>query len=353
MHEWKMPSTNDSSNEEKRTVFAGKDALRGGTWLGVSFIRGKSDSYRFGVVHNVRHSDPVDATKQSRGDLVSDFLTGSEDAKTYAEIIGNKGQDYLGFTLVLVDAEGCYFVSNRAPSSIVNDSNQHTHAVTVRKLKPGIYGLTNSLLDTPWPKLVAGKAKFVAALTSSSSSSLWRRLKGTQPSSASSNNKKTGEMWKKYEAELMRSLTREVLCDATRFPENLPRILSPDREICLSSIFIEPYVWDRSGFYGTRMQTLVFVRGDGTLVCRERSLDTDSPIKNWIGRWNVTTREFMLCGGGSGSSSTGNVDGGEQRSNRTTSSSALLTAAVESGSTNNEEEAEEWVEVVGEVRARL
>ena len=51
----------------------------------------------------------------------------------------------------LGDGEGLYHYSNRED--------------TLRRLSPGIYGLSNHLLDTPWPKVVRGKAALAKALS--------------------------------------------------------------------------------------------------------------------------------------------------------------------------------------------
>lgn len=247
--------------EDAKDVVCGRDAVRGGTWLGMRSLPAKND-YRFAVVHNFRHADKVDVNKASRGDLPLAFLTGEWSAKDYAEKVFREGEEYMGFTLVLADQAGVYFVSNRG--------SRHGGGM-VRKLGPGNYALCNALLDTPWPKLVRGKKKFKKFVEE-------KKARGKYPP------KSVVE-----EDELMDGLLTNVLCDNTFFPNHLPGTLDSHTETYLSSIYVEPYIWSDFGFYGTRMQTLVVVRADGTIRAKELTLDMDSPIKDWRGAWISTT----------------------------------------------------------------
>ena len=164
----------------------------------------------------------------------------------------------MGFTLILVDEEGAYFSSNKSPR---------------RKLEPGIYSLANASLDTPWPKLVYGKDAFRYILNE------------YYP---------TAENQHQEEDELFHQLRQKVLNDHTVFPHPLPGIHDAHTEIMLSSILIEPYKWRDYGFYGTRMQTLFVIRGDGSVRVQEHSLDTLSPVKDWRGIWSKVQFEVSL-----------------------------------------------------------
>jgi uncharacterized protein with NRDE domain len=62
-----------------------------------------------------------------------------------------RGSEYAGFNLLVGDALGAIHCSNRADA--------------LNRLGKGIYGLSNHLLDTPWPKLVRGKARFSQAVS--------------------------------------------------------------------------------------------------------------------------------------------------------------------------------------------
>ncbi|MBW1644621.1 MAG: NRDE family protein, partial [Deltaproteobacteria bacterium] len=77
------------------------------------------------------------------GLLVSDYLTGTKTPKIYLEHIKTIGHRYNGFNLLLGDSNGLYYYSNKMDK--------------IKELKPGLYGLSNHLLDTPWPKVKKGK----------------------------------------------------------------------------------------------------------------------------------------------------------------------------------------------------
>lgn len=129
--------------EDFPDILAGRDLVAGGTWLGVTHAG------RFAVVTNYR--DPL-APKghASRGDLVADFLKSQQPAGEYAETVIARASDYSGFNLIVGEPVGDGFdvryLSNRTDG--------------VAKLGPGIYGLSNHLLDTAWPKVTSGKQRF-------------------------------------------------------------------------------------------------------------------------------------------------------------------------------------------------
>src|SRR3546814_17792054 len=77
---------------------------------------------------------------QSRGQLVSSYLTGSDRPEEYAQAISGNGNSYNGFNLVVGDMRGAWYVSNRAQGA------------SARPLGPGNYTLSNTLPDPPWPK---------------------------------------------------------------------------------------------------------------------------------------------------------------------------------------------------------
>ncbi len=115
------------------TVLGGRDLQAGGTWLALA------QNGRFACVTNYREQPPRDADLRSRGELVADFVAGDEPAVSYARAL--RRERYAGFSLLLMDSEELVYVSNREADA--------------RVLPPGVYGLSNAALDTPWPKLVA------------------------------------------------------------------------------------------------------------------------------------------------------------------------------------------------------
>jgi uncharacterized protein with NRDE domain len=122
---------------EAPQVLAGRDVLAGGTWMGVT------RQGRFAAITNFR--DPAQmAGQHSRGQLVADFLTGQQSAPSYAQEVHSKAHLYTGFSMLLSDGPSLCFVSSRSEQP--------------QMLTPGWYGLSNAVLDTPWPKLQRLKA---------------------------------------------------------------------------------------------------------------------------------------------------------------------------------------------------
>ena len=132
---------------EAPQILAGRDLEAGGTWLGVT------RHGRFAALTNYREGGRQHPDAPSRGALVADYLAGTADAGAYLQAVAARGGDYNGFNLFAGDGERLGYYSNRSGE-----------AATPRWLSPGIYGLSNHLLDTPWPKLAAAKCAFTAAL---------------------------------------------------------------------------------------------------------------------------------------------------------------------------------------------
>ncbi len=111
-------------------LLAGRDVEAGGTWLGLS------EQGRFAVVTNVSGHGTPDSTKNSRGDLLKDFLSGDG---PYSDVPAADFSDFNPFNLITVVGDQALVHSNR-PDSV-------SHG-----LEPGLYGLSNGPLDRPWPK---------------------------------------------------------------------------------------------------------------------------------------------------------------------------------------------------------
>ena len=135
--------------EDQPHILAGRDLEAGGTWLAID-RRG-----RFAAVTNFRELSPRPANAPSRGHLVSDFLVAEEPASRYVRRISEEMRHYAGFNLLLRDDSGLYYLSNRTKDA----------DAAPRLLAPGVYGLSNHLLDTPWPKVVQAKQRFAEALS--------------------------------------------------------------------------------------------------------------------------------------------------------------------------------------------
>ena len=119
-------------------VLAGRDLKANGTWLGVT------RSGRLAAITNYRDPAAHIENAPSRGRLTSDFLIGNAPAKRYLKAISKIRYAYNGFNLIAGDLAGLYYYSNHSPR--------------LRQLQPGLYGISNHLLDTPWPKIKKGKA---------------------------------------------------------------------------------------------------------------------------------------------------------------------------------------------------
>jgi len=133
-------------------ILAGRDLQAGGTWLGIS------RAGRFAALTNFRQPENRATVAPSRGTLVSDFLTGTMTAQKYLDGLQTRTADYRGFNLLCgtID-DGLWHYANRGPAG----ENGHF----MQPLTPGIFGLSNNLLDIPWPKVAQGKSDLAQALT--------------------------------------------------------------------------------------------------------------------------------------------------------------------------------------------
>lgn len=128
-------------------IYGGRDLIGGGTWLGVTL------GGQFAAVTNYRDPSGPAGTR-SRGELVADFLKTDISPKSYLEDIQTRSSDYSGFNLIagkIGETSELYYYSNRQGE--------------IKELSSGIYGLSNHLLDTPWPKVAKGKSAFTEMLT--------------------------------------------------------------------------------------------------------------------------------------------------------------------------------------------
>lgn len=125
-------------------ILAGRDLQAGGTWMGVT--RGG----RFAAVTNFRDPSDRRSTARSRGGLVTDFLLSSRSPPAFlAEVAGRAGE-YNGFNLIVGDGEALWYFGSREGAA--------------RAIEPGVHGLSNHVLDEPWPKVVRGRRAMERAL---------------------------------------------------------------------------------------------------------------------------------------------------------------------------------------------
>lgn len=135
-------------------IWAGRDGRDGGTWLGV----GRSG--RVAWLTNVR-SAQAGPGRRSRGELAVRWLQGDMPVDDFAASLDP--QAYGGFNLVLGDLRrACWtWLGNRDPAAPHRDAVASLHR---RDLGPGVYGLSNAVLDTPWPKALRLKSALQRAL---------------------------------------------------------------------------------------------------------------------------------------------------------------------------------------------
>ncbi|MBN7797048.1 NRDE family protein [Parahaliea mediterranea] len=129
-------------------LLAGRDLTAGGTWMGVT------RQGRFAAVTNFRDPARTAPAPRSRGELPLAWLTGdARDPAACLREIAARGGQYAGFNLLLGDGEALWYYSNAGAGDPV-------------RLEPGIYGLSNASLNTPWPKVTLGKSRMAALLGS-------------------------------------------------------------------------------------------------------------------------------------------------------------------------------------------
>ena len=139
------PTSPASFWDEFPGLLAGRDLLEGGTWLGVA------RNGKMAAITNYRDSSRFKDIAPSRGKLVSGFLSGMQTPSEYIAGVCKDAEAYNGFNLVVGEKDQLFWYSNRGNKP--------------RVLLPGIYGLSNSLLDTPWPKVQRGKEIFCSLLS--------------------------------------------------------------------------------------------------------------------------------------------------------------------------------------------
>lgn len=133
---YKRPTRQGAFWQENPDILAGKDLQEGGTWMGVSVMG------RFAALTNYRDPSSYKTQAPSRGHLVYNYLSSSIAPEAYIENLPDGGEAYNGFNLLLGNGESLYYYSNRER--------------LIREVATGVHGLSNSLLDVPWPKVSKG-----------------------------------------------------------------------------------------------------------------------------------------------------------------------------------------------------
>jgi len=207
--------------EDAPQVLAGRDLLAGGTWLGMTRER------RLAAVTYYREPSLPVHQLPSRGRLAADFLAGTMPPEAYLERLNREGARYGGFNLLFGDDSGLFYHTNRGDLSA--------------RVAAGVHGLSNGLLDTPWPKVVAAKERLTRLLR--------EETVAVDPLFA-------------------------LLADRSPYPDPLlpDTGFGIERERHLSPIFIA------GSDYGTRSSTLVLIDRNGQVTFIERTLDNRQEI---------------------------------------------------------------------------
>lgn len=203
--------------QEDPNILAGQDLEQGGTWLGLN------KAGKFTTVTNYRNGRERRDGLRSRGHLTRDYLTGDTNATEYLATLTAEQQRYGAFNLLLGDQQGLHYLSNRSNAQ-------------PQRLGAGVYGLSNALLDSPWPKLQKVKQGLKAAL---------------------------------HASELSTQSLIDIMLDPTEADTHqLPDTgISAAWEKSLSACFI------RIPEYGTRATTLLMQKPDGSTYIREQNFD--------------------------------------------------------------------------------
>src|SRR6267154_2788947 len=122
-----------------RDLEARKPAGTCGTWMAMN------KNGRIAMVTNYRDLKNLKSKAPSRGHLVTDYLLSDESPEKYLKSIEPRANLYNGFNLIVGNAEELFYLSN--------------YKKGVEKMENGFHGLSNHLLDTPWPKVKRGKEK--------------------------------------------------------------------------------------------------------------------------------------------------------------------------------------------------
>jgi uncharacterized protein with NRDE domain len=216
LHEW----------SDEPGILGGRDLEAGGTWLALDRAR------RLGVITNFSELQRPAAGAPSRGRIIPDYLSQEGGAREFLADLAGAADRYSGFNLLLCDAGELWYASNRASRF-------------ARPLPPGVYGLSNHLLDTPWPKVERVRRAFRAWLEGAAA-------RGTDA--------------------LMDMLADRSPAPAPASDEVPQSGLSPEWDRVLSSPFV------LNAQYGTRCSTAVLVEHDGAMLVRERRFDAAGAV---------------------------------------------------------------------------
>jgi uncharacterized protein with NRDE domain len=197
-------------------ILGGRDLEAQGTWMAMN------KNGRIAMVTNYRDLRNLKSVAPSRGALVTDYLLETSSPESYLNNVASKGHEYNGYNLIVGSPEELWYNSN--------------YKQGVEQLSPGLHGLSNHLLDTPWPKVERGLEKMKKLVTANEISS----------------------------AQLFEVLFDDAIAPDNRLPDTG---IGLERERALSSMFI------KSPGYGTRCSTVILIDQNNSVQFSERVYD--------------------------------------------------------------------------------
>jgi uncharacterized protein with NRDE domain len=219
---FERPTEAASFWDDYPSMLAGRDLRQGGTWMGVN------KAGRIAAVTNYREPSLNKPDAISRGALVSDYLQGNESAQDYIHKVMAQSHAYDEFNLLVGDKQSLLFFCS------VEDDYQ--------RLKPGLYGISNGKLDSPWPKVEKGKAALESIIQTSE-----------EP-----------EPEKLFDLLADKTIAADSELPSTGVSIELERRLSP--------LFVH------SEGYGTRSSTVLLIDRQGKVFFSERSFDKEGQV---------------------------------------------------------------------------
>jgi uncharacterized protein with NRDE domain len=232
--EWfRRPSAPAGFWADRPHVVAGRDLEQGGTWLGLT------RTGRFAALTNFRDPRAKREGVPSRGALVSDYLVGDEPPLPYAERLAQSAGHYNGFNLLAGTPDRLVYVSSRDGRA--------------SRLEPGVHGLSNGVLNEPWPKVRKGRDGLATVLS------------------------------REFDTEDLFALLKD-------------RTLAPDTDLPDTGVSRE---WERvlsamhivADGYGTRCASVLLLGRDGDATFCERTFDPQgNAVGDVVHRFAVATR---------------------------------------------------------------
>ena len=233
--------------DEHPHIVAGRDRAdvngSSGTWMGFT------KTGKFAALTNVRAPSEKNPESRTRGEIAAEFLKGCQTPEEFMNDSEKKFHRYNGFNFLSADLSlekpALHWLSNRV---LMGDKLRPRKVMNPQRLNPGIYGLSNAMLDTPWPKVQHRVGAFAQMLAMD-----------------------TGD-FKKSEQYI------RIMQDLTQAPDDyLPQTgVSYEWEKVLSSTFI------KTEHYGTRSITLIRVKHDGQYEVIEKCFDAEQELNTQI-----------------------------------------------------------------------